>query len=95
MEEYDRRIDRQASVVAAVISIDKSQFAQEESQSISGRFTVLAAIFLPLSFIANLFSMQDDIGQLGSTMKWYFIGGAGFFFLCWVILYLNPWRRED
>lgn len=99
MEEYDRRIDPLASVVAAVISIDESkiaqeqrQIAQEESQSISGRFIVLAAIFLPLSFIASLFSMQDDIGQLGGTMKWYFISGAGFFFLCWVVLYLPKSR---
>jgi hypothetical protein len=87
MEEYDRRIERLTSVVTAVISIGDSQRAREQSMSVASRFTVLAVIFVPLSFIASLFSMTDNIENLEGTMKWYWITAVSFAFLCLLLVY--------
>ncbi|RDL38946.1 Uncharacterized protein BP5553_03286 [Venustampulla echinocandica] len=71
MEEYQQRIDRLTSVVTAIISIADSRRSQADNKNVA-RLTWLATFFIPLSFIATLFSMQEDIGKLQETIKWYF-----------------------
>lgn len=71
MNEYQERIDRLTSVVAAVISIADSRRGLVENRNLA-RLTWLATFYIPLSFVAALFSMQVDITVLGKTIKWYF-----------------------
>ena len=70
MEEYQQRIDRLTSVVTATISIKDSRRSQEDNRNVA-RLTWLATFFIPLSFVATIFSMQPDISQLGPTSIWY------------------------
>ena len=72
MEEYQQRIDRLTSVVTAVIGIRDSRRGLRESRNV-GRLTWLATVFIPLSFVATLFSMQQDIHSLADSLKWYFV----------------------
>jgi Mg2+ and Co2+ transporter CorA len=71
MEEYQQRIDRLTSVVTAIISISDSQRSREDNKNVA-RLTWLATFFIPLGFIASIFSMTDDISSIGQTIKWYF-----------------------
>ncbi|CZT40936.1 uncharacterized protein RSE6_00610 [Rhynchosporium secalis] len=71
MEEYQNRIDRLTSVVTAKISIEDSRRSQDDNRNVA-RLTWLATFFIPLSYVASLFSMQEDLGTLGRTMKVYF-----------------------
>ncbi|KAH7342986.1 hypothetical protein BKA65DRAFT_431202 [Rhexocercosporidium sp. MPI-PUGE-AT-0058] len=71
MEEYQQRIDRLTSVVTAIISIEDSRRSQDDNRNVA-RLTWLATFFIPLSYIASLFSMQEDLSTLGRTMRVYF-----------------------
>jgi Mg2+ and Co2+ transporter CorA len=70
MEEYQKRIDRLTSVVTAIISIEDSRRTRDEQRNVA-RLTWLATFFIPLSLIASLFSMQDDLSKLQETYKIY------------------------
>jgi Mg2+ and Co2+ transporter CorA len=70
MEEYQQRIDRLTSVVTAIISIADSQRSREDNKNVA-RLTWLATFFIPLGFIASIFSMTDDVSSIGQTIKWY------------------------
>lgn len=71
MSELQERTDRLTAMVVAAISIADSQRSLEESSNVA-RLTWLATIFIPLSLITGLFSMQEDIGKLRVTFGWYF-----------------------
>ncbi len=71
MVEYQSRIDRLTSVVTAIISIDDSRRSQDDNRNVA-RLTWLATFFIPLSYIASLFSMQESVSSLGHTMRIYF-----------------------
>lgn len=71
MKELQDRTDRIASVLMAAISIEDSRRGLQENRNVS-RLTWLATLFIPLTFIAGLFSMQSDIGSLRLTFGWYF-----------------------
>ncbi|KAG4442679.1 hypothetical protein IFR05_001864 [Cadophora sp. M221] len=71
MEEYQQRIDRLTSVVTAIISIEDSRRSQDDNRNVA-RLTWLATFFIPLSYIASLFSMQENLSTLGRTMRVYF-----------------------
>ncbi|KAF4625606.1 hypothetical protein G7Y89_g12558 [Cudoniella acicularis] len=71
MEEYQSRIDRLTSVVTAIISIDDSRRGQDDNRNVA-RLTWLATFFIPLSYMASLFSMQSDVSLLVGTYKLYF-----------------------
>lgn len=70
MEEYQKRIDRLTSVVTACISIKDSRHAQEDNRNVA-RLTWLATFFIPLSYMASVFSMTPDVTVLGPTVIWY------------------------
>ncbi|KAH7419032.1 hypothetical protein BKA64DRAFT_2683 [Cadophora sp. MPI-SDFR-AT-0126] len=71
MEEYQQRIDRLTSVVTAIISIEDSRRSQDDNRNVA-RLTWLATFFIPLSYVASLFSMQENIKDLRPTMRLYF-----------------------
>ncbi|KAK3358818.1 hypothetical protein B0T25DRAFT_514478 [Lasiosphaeria hispida] len=68
MEEYQSRIDRLSTVATAFISIGDSRLSYDASKNV-GRLTWLATIFIPLSFIASILSMQSDASQLENTVR--------------------------
>ncbi|KAK0720975.1 hypothetical protein B0H67DRAFT_210102 [Lasiosphaeris hirsuta] len=68
MEEYQSRIDRLSTVATAFISIEDSRLSYNASRKV-GLLTWLATFFLPLSFIASIFSMQSDVSQLEETIQ--------------------------
>ncbi|CAG8957248.1 hypothetical protein HYFRA_00009450 [Hymenoscyphus fraxineus] len=69
--EYQQQIDRLTSVVTAIISMLDSQRSREDNKNVA-RLTWLATFFIPLSFVASLFSMTEDISSIRGTIKWYF-----------------------
>ncbi|KAI0535601.1 hypothetical protein GGR58DRAFT_478366 [Xylaria digitata] len=72
LEEYQTRIDQLTAVVTAVISIENSRRSLEDNRNI-GRLTLLATIFIPLSLIAGILSMQPHVSDIsGDTFKVYF-----------------------
>jgi Mg2+ and Co2+ transporter CorA len=70
MEEYQLKIDRLTSVVTAIISIGDSRHSQEDNRNVA-RLTWLATFFIPLGFVASLFSMTEDVTTLMKTYKWF------------------------
>lgn len=72
LDEVQARVDRLTSVVTSEISIEDSRRALEENHNLA-RLTWLATIFLPLSFVTGIFSMQPDISELRTTFGWYFL----------------------
>jgi Mg2+ and Co2+ transporter CorA len=78
MKEYQERIDRLTSVVTAMISIQDTRLSMQDARREQAnnrnvaRLTWLAMFFVPLSLVASLFSMQEDVGMLNKTYKLYF-----------------------
>ena len=70
LEEYQARIDRLTSVVTAVISINDSRRGQDDARNVA-RLTWLATVFIPLSYMTGIFSMQEDVSKLKETSKLY------------------------
>lgn len=72
MEEFQDRIDRLTSVVTASISIDDSHRGLQDTRNVT-RLTWLATCFIPLSLVASIFSMQQDIASVRPILGWYFL----------------------
>ncbi|KAI0182895.1 hypothetical protein EV127DRAFT_353901 [Xylaria flabelliformis] len=71
LTELERRNERIMSAIATVISIEDTRIGLRENKNM-GRLTWLATIFLPLTYVTGLFSMQTDITALRTTFYWYF-----------------------
>jgi len=71
MEEYQQRINNLTQYATAMTSICDSRRSQDDNRNIA-RLTWLATFFIPLSFVASLFSMQNDLSTLRETYKIYF-----------------------
>jgi len=71
MTELQSRTDRLTSVVTATIAMEDARRGLRESGNVR-RLTWLAFVFIPLSFLTGLFSMQSDITTLSLTFAWYF-----------------------
>jgi Mg2+ and Co2+ transporter CorA len=69
--ELQSRTDRLTSVVITAISMEDSRRGPRESRNVS-RLTWLAFVFIPLSSLTGVFSMQSDITTLRFTFAWYF-----------------------
>lgn len=67
MEEHQRRIDRLASIVTAAINIEDTRRGYAANKNVN-RLTLLATLFVPLSLVASLFSMQPSVQQLKDTV---------------------------
>ena len=75
-----------AIVIITANLIASDARARDKSLSITRRLVGLAVVFVPMSFISGLFSMQVDIKQVGGTMKWYFVTSIAFFSVCGLLL---------
>lgn len=71
IENLQGQADQMMAVVTAAMSIDESKKALEQNRSLN-RLTWLAVIFIPLSFVASLFSMNGDLSTLLPTMRIFF-----------------------
>lgn len=72
LEEYQKRIDQLTAVVTAVISIDNSRRSLRDSRNI-GRLTWFATLFIPLSLVAGILSMQPSVSDISrGTFAVYF-----------------------
>jgi Mg2+ and Co2+ transporter CorA len=71
MEECQKQIDKLAPIATSTIAINDSKLARQDAKNVA-RLTWLATFFIPLSYIASLFSMQSDISTLVGTYKLYF-----------------------
>ncbi|KAI0550055.1 hypothetical protein F4679DRAFT_544678 [Xylaria curta] len=71
LTELERRNEKIMGAIATVISIEDTRIGLRENKNM-GRLTWLATIFLPLTYVTGLFSMQTDITTLRTTFSWYF-----------------------
>ena len=70
MDEFGRRLERMLPVVTSLVQIVDSRRSFAETANIS-RLTILALVFVPLTFVASLFSMNPDTGP-GGHYFWFF-----------------------
>ncbi|TRX88044.1 hypothetical protein FHL15_011046 [Xylaria flabelliformis] len=71
LTELERRNEKIMGAIATVISIEDTRIGLRDNKNM-GRLTWLATIFLPLTYVTGLFSMQTDITALRTTFYWYF-----------------------
>ncbi|KAI9690068.1 MAG: hypothetical protein M1820_010046 [Bogoriella megaspora] len=91
MDESGRRLENMLPVVTSLVQIVDSQRSFAETANIS-RLTVLALIFVPLSFISSLFSM-NDVNRPGGPYFWvYFVVAIPVTLL--VLAFASPQMRD-
>ena len=71
IEDRGKRVDSMIPVITSFIQLVESRRALLETANVT-RLTVLAVIFVPLSFVATLFSMNEKFGPGGSMFWMYF-----------------------
>ena len=71
MDAYSRRLEAMVPILTSVIQIIDSQRSLMETANIS-RLTYLALVFIPLTFVTGLFSMNNDIAPGGKVFWLYF-----------------------
>ncbi|KAG7001407.1 hypothetical protein G7Y79_00032g067600 [Physcia stellaris] len=83
-EAYNSRLIDMAPIVTSTIQVIDSQRALIETANIS-RLTHLAMVFVPLTFVTGLFSMNDNIAPGGKAFWLYFVVAIP---LCLVVYFL-------
>ncbi|KAK0619558.1 hypothetical protein B0T14DRAFT_210231 [Immersiella caudata] len=84
MEEYESRIDRLTMVVTSAISIADSRRVE--------RLTILAMLFVPLSLVGTLFSMSDNVAEIGDTFGYWAVAST----FCVAVLFgWTGWSRKQ
>ena len=71
IQEHSDRLESMIPVVTSFIQLIESRRALWETANVT-RLTVLAIVFVPLSYIATVFSMSDKFGPGGSHFWVYF-----------------------
>ncbi|KAF1846007.1 uncharacterized protein K460DRAFT_406234 [Cucurbitaria berberidis CBS 394.84] len=100
VNELQERVDRLTSIVTSEISIEDSRRGLEENHNMA-RITWLATIFIPLTFVSGLYSMNESISALKSTYGWYFLTAIPFTLIVMAIGWvagggsLAPWRLQN
>lgn len=104
LTELQDRVDRLSGVVASEMSLEDSRRGLEDSRRANmeahnmARVTWLATIFIPMTFISGLYSMNDSVAELKTTYWIYFVTALPFTLVVmgtgWVIGggSLTPWR---
>jgi hypothetical protein len=70
--EFQVRVDRLADRELAGMQLEAASQSVTESHNLA-RLTWLATIFIPLTFVSGLFSMNEDLATVISTFKIYFM----------------------
>jgi len=100
VNELQERVDRLTSVVTSEISIEDSRRGLVENHNMA-RITWLATIFIPLTFISGLYSMNESVAALRTTYGWYFLTAIPFTLIVMAIGWvagggsLMVWREEE
>jgi hypothetical protein len=84
------RLENMLPTVTSLVQIVDSRRSFAETANVS-RLTVLALVFVPLSFIASLFSMNQDLGPGGIHFWIYFVVAIPVTF-CVVLVARPPWQ---
>jgi Mg2+ and Co2+ transporter CorA len=107
VNELQERVDRLTDIVTSEIGIEDSRRGLEDSRRgleenhNMARLTWLATIFIPLSFISSMYSMNEDISALKTTYGWFFLTALPFTLTIMAIGWvagggsLTPWKKQD
>ena len=71
IDTYSRRLEAMVSIATSLIQATDSRRSLAETVNIS-RLSYLALIFIPLTFVSGLFSMNDNIAPGGILFGLYF-----------------------
>jgi Mg2+ and Co2+ transporter CorA len=94
------RVDRLTGIVTSEIGIEDSRRGLQENHNMA-RLTWLATIFIPLSFISSMYSMNEDITALSKTYGWYFCTAVpftlGVMYIGWMVgrESFTPWKEDE
>jgi Mg2+ and Co2+ transporter CorA len=77
IDVLQERVDRLTDIVTSEINIEDSRRGLVENHNMA-RLTWLATVFIPLSFISSMYSMNEDITALKSTYGWYWLTAVPF-----------------
>ncbi|KAF2031733.1 hypothetical protein EK21DRAFT_99466 [Setomelanomma holmii] len=107
VNELQERVDRLTGIVTSEIGIEDSRRGLEDSRRgleenhNMARLTWLATIFIPLSFISSMYSMNEDVTALKTTYGWFFLTAVPFTLIIMAIGWvagggsLTPWKKVD
>ncbi|RMZ74167.1 magnesium transport [Pyrenophora seminiperda CCB06] len=76
LNELQERVDRLTGIVTSEISIEDSRRGLKENHNMAR--IRLATIFIPLTFISGLYSMNESVAALSTTYGWYFLTAIPF-----------------
>ncbi|KAH4038772.1 hypothetical protein HBH98_061550 [Parastagonospora nodorum] len=71
ISEYGKRLEAMVPLVTSAAALIESRRSLTETANVT-RLTILAIIFIPLSYVAALFSMAENFGPGGSLFWVYF-----------------------
>ena len=97
VNELQERVDRLTNIVTSEISIEDSRRGLNENHNLA-RLTWLATTFIPLTFVASLYSMNESVAALRDTYGWYFLTAIPFTLIVMAIGWvagggsLKPWK---
>jgi Mg2+ and Co2+ transporter CorA len=77
IDVLQERVDRLTDIVTSEINIEDSRRGLVENHNMA-RLTWLATVFIPLSFISSMYSMNEDITSLKTTYGWYWLTAVPF-----------------
>lgn len=69
--EHGRQLDAMVPLVTTFLQLAETQQSLTEAKNVT-QLTILALVFVPLSFVAGLFSMQESIAPGGPQFWLYF-----------------------
>ncbi|KAL6708729.1 hypothetical protein ACN47E_002425 [Coniothyrium glycines] len=98
--ELQERVDRLSGVVASEISIEDSRRGLEENHNMA-RLTWLATIFIPMTFVSGLYSMNGSVSELKQTYWIYFVTAMPFTLVVMAVGWvagggsLTPWKKTS
>lgn len=72
MGTFGQRLESMLPVVTSLVQIIDSRRSIDETANVS-RLTVMALVFVPLAYIASLFSMSERLGPGGPLFWVYFV----------------------
>jgi hypothetical protein len=71
ISEYGKRLEDMVPLVTSAAALIESRRSLTETANVT-RLTILAVVFIPLSYVAALFSMAESFGPSGSLFWVYF-----------------------
>ncbi|KAI8935847.1 hypothetical protein NX059_007364 [Plenodomus lindquistii] len=100
INELQERVERLTGIVTAEIQIEDSRRGLIENHNMA-RLTWLATIFIPMTFISGLYSMNESVSALKDTYGWYFLTAVPFTLIVMAIGWvagggsLSPWKSTS